>query len=146
MEWYYQGRVVKELDELPNWEFLEGFVYKITNLETGKFYIGKKAIFHTTRKRISAREKKKTGTRSRIKVVTKESDWKKYWGSCKELIQDMRTYGPENFRREILETCCTKKYLSYAELSWQIKMDVLKNNSYNGNILGRFYHRDMENC
>ena len=53
---------------------------------------------------------------------------------------------PENFKREILEVCCTKKYLNYCELSHQVKNDVLKGNTYNGNILGRYFARDMQNC
>ena len=33
-----------------------GFIYKITNLETGKYYIGKKAFFHNKKKKLTKKE------------------------------------------------------------------------------------------
>jgi dissimilatory sulfite reductase (desulfoviridin) alpha/beta subunit len=129
---------------LPKYHELEGFVYKITNLSTGQIYIGKKSLFHTKKKRISQREKTETKTRKTFEFVKKESDWLKYYGSSKTLTDDVKKYGVDNFRREILELCKTKKYLSYAEFAWQVKLDVLRTNSYNGNILGKWYSRDME--
>lgn len=144
--WYYLGKPVHTIEDLPNYEHLEGFIYRITNLDTGKIYIGKKSLYSSRKTRISKTEKKATGTRKVFKRVVKESDWQTYYGSSDNLRSDIQTHGVKKFKREILELCCTKKYLNYAELSWQIKLDVLKSNSYNGNILGRYYHRDMENC
>ncbi len=144
--WYYQDQVINNIDDLPNHEHLEGFVYVITNLTTGKFYIGKKSFRHTRKKKISQRVKKSTGTRKTYERTVKESDWKDYYGSCKELLSDVQKQGKRFFYREILELCCTKKYLSFCEIKYQMKLDVLKTQSYNGNILGRYYSRDMENC
>lgn len=144
--WYYQHKIIEQIDDLPNHEHLEGFVYKIINLKTGKFYIGKKSLYHTRKKKISQRMKKQTGTRKTYERTVKESDWKDYYGSSKELLADIQKYGKKHFSREILELCCSKKYLSFCEIKYQMQLDVLKNQSYNGNILGRFYSRDMENC
>lgn len=146
MNWHYKSKVVSDISDLPNYETLEGFVYKITNLKTGQIYIGKKSLYSNLKKKISARAKKATGTRKTFERIRKESDWQKYYGSSKELLSDISVTGKEKFHREILELCCTKKYLSFCEVAWQIKLDVLKTNSYNGNILGRWYGRDMENC
>lgn len=123
-----------------------GFVYKITNVQNGKIYIGKKALYHARKKKITQKVKKATGTRKTYERTVNESDWKTYYGSSKELISDVQKYGKDMFTREIIELCCSKKYLSYAEVCWQIKYDVLKRQSYNGNILGRYYSKDMENC
>lgn len=146
--WTYAptDKVVLQLEDLPNHDEVVGFVYKITNLKTGKFYIGKKSLHATRKTRLSKKEKTTTGTRKIFKRVVKESDWLTYHGSSADLKHDVGKLGPEFFKREILELCCTKKYLTYCELSYQIKHDVLKSNSYNGNILGRYYSRDMENC
>lgn len=147
MSWYYKKKLVKDINDLPNSEFLEGFVYKITNTKTGEFYIGKKSLYSNLKKRIGVRAKKATGTRKTFERVRKESDWQKYYGSSKEMLLDISKMGKENFHREILELCCSKKYLSYSEFAWQVKLDVLKTKtSYNGNILGRWYSKDMENC
>lgn len=143
---HHSGQYITRIDQLPNHETLVGFVYKITNLKTGKFYIGKKSLYHSRKKKISATEKRLTGTRKTFRTEVKESDWLHYHGSSKELSADISKLGNKHFKREILELCCSKKYLTYCELSWQVKLDVLKKDSYNGNILGRYYNRDMENC
>ena len=140
------NKVVTQLEDLPNYENLVGFVYKITHLKTGKIYIGKKQLEYSRKTAITKKEKAETGTRKRTKRVTKQSNWLDYWGSCKELTAEIKNEGKKMFKREIIEICCTKKYLNYSELSHQIKNDVLNNNSYNGNILGRYFPRDLENC
>jgi hypothetical protein len=142
--WYFKGSPVKELADTPEGSI--GFIYKITNNTTGKFYIGKKILQTTRKTKIGVREKAATGTRKKFKYVVKESDWKKYYGSSKELLADIKELGEANFHREILEFCCKKKYMTYSEIAYQIKEDVLTKNSYNGNIMGRYYKKDMENC
>ena len=77
--------------------------------------------------------------RKRFKRVIKETDWITYWGSSDELKQDIEKLGIENFKREILCFCSTKMNLSYYEVHYQFKYDVLFNDSYNKNILGKFY-------
>jgi hypothetical protein len=144
--WTFNNLPVERLDQLPGHAGLEGFVYRITCLETGMFYIGKKSFHAATKKRVSKTEILKTKTRKRIIRGRRESDWKKYWSSSKELQADVKRLGPEKFSCEILELCCTKKYLNYAEVYWQMRLEVLKVPSYNGNILGKYYHRDMLNC
>lgn len=140
------GEEVTCIEQLPNHETLVGFIYKITNLKTGKFYIGQKSLYHSRKKKVTIAEKKLLGTRKKFTRVTKESDWMLYHGSSKDLSNDISKMGSKFFKREILELCCSKKYLSYCELSWQVKLDVLKDHSYNGNILGRYFSKDMENC
>lgn len=144
-DWYYKtNKAITDVAQLPNSDELEGFVYKITNVITGKFYIGKKSLWSVRKKKISLRAKKTTGTRKTFERVTKESDWKNYYGSSKDLKDDVNRLGKTAFKREILELCKSKKYLSYAEFAWQVKLDVLRADSYNGNILGRWFNKDME--
>jgi hypothetical protein len=144
--WFYNNRKISCVEDLPNHENLYGFIYMIQDTETLRSYVGKKVLYNTRKKKISQKVKKATGTRKTFEYQVKESDWQIYHGSSKELLADITKYGAGRFRRVILELCCTKKYLSYAELAWQIKLDVLKSDSYNGNILGRYYTRDMQNC
>ena len=67
-----------------------GFVYRITNLQSGKQYIGRK-YFYQFRK-----------PRGKSRKVKSESDWKKYYGSSDELKTDRKTLGNECFKREII--------------------------------------------
>ena len=118
--WYYNNEIV-ESDKI---EVFYGFVYRITNILNNKQYIGKK-FFWSSKTRVVNKKKK------RYKV---ESDWKKYYGSSKELVYDVEQYGNINFRREILRLCKTKSECGYFEAKYQFQNDVLlhPNEWYNG--------------
>lgn len=94
-----------------------GFVYIITNLLSGKQYIGKKFFWSTKRKQVNK-------VRKRIKV---ESDWKEYWSSSDEVKADVEQFGPENFKREIIYLCKNKGTTNYLEAKEQFTRSVLEN-------------------
>ena len=117
-----------------------GFVYRIANKESGKQYIGRKYFWQ---------KRKPRGAKRR---VTSESDWKKYYGSCPELKQDIKLYGKESFSREILSLHTTKGRVNYEETRQLFLHDVLTKTLtdgtpafYNSNILGRYYRKDYFN-
>lgn len=125
-----------------------GFVYKITNLTNGKFYIGKKYFYHTSNVKLGKKELAalpvSRGRKSTTKQVIKESDWRSYWGSSKELQQDVKELGTEMFECLILKLCKDKKELTYYELHYQCTNEcLLSYNSYNDNILGKFFRKDL---
>ena len=131
--WIYEN---KEVQEIPEGYF--GFVYLITNKITGRKYIGKKQF--------NSYRSKKVKDKKRRKRYILESDWKDYWGSCEELLEDIKELGEDNFSREILRLCKTKGELTYSEVELQIKADVLtaldeKGNRlyYNSNIMSRWF-------
>ena len=115
--WIYQGEIFTS-DMLDNYV---SFVYNITNLITGKKYIGKKKFYF--KKTIQKKLKKK-----KIKV---ESDWKSYFGSNDELKNDVLIHGEENFKREILVLCKSLSECSYYETKFIFESDsLLKPNEY----------------
>ncbi len=124
--WYYKDKPIEKIEDLPDHENIYGFVYIITDLVTYKPYVGKKVLRNSRKKKISQRVKKSTGTRKTYERTIKESDWKDYYGSSKDLQADIQKYGKQRFKRVILELCCTKKYLSYAEVAWQMKARCFK--------------------
>jgi hypothetical protein len=111
-----------------------GFVYEITNIITGKRYIGRKYFYSTNRV-------KQKGKKNR-KIVRKQSDWQKYYGSSKTLIADIELHGKENFKREILSLHEGRGDVNYHELKEQIVRDVLNDDTYyNDNIFTRFFRK-----
>ncbi len=125
--WTYQGTTFTSADI---GEFF-GFVYRITNLESGKQYIGRK-YFTQTRKSGSSRRKR-----------TSESNWKTYYGSSKELTEDRKLLGNNSFRREIISLHKTKGWVNYEETKQLFLNNVLEeDNYYNSNILGRYMRKD----
>ena len=134
MSWTYQNQVV---DALP--EDCVGFVYIITNLITGRRYIGKKlAKFAKTSYRTV---RLKNGKKKRKKIRSKiDSDWQDYYGSSPELTRDVQQLGKENFAREILFLCKSKAECSYVEAREQFSHRVLESNDwYNGHIRVRVH-------
>ena len=126
------GVTLNEITELP--EDCVGFVYIVTNTESGKRYIGKKlAKFAKTKYRIV---KLKNGTKKRKKIKEKiDSDWQTYYGSSNELTADIEALGKSCFTREILYYCYSKAECSYVEAREQFRHKVLESdNWYNGLI------------
>jgi hypothetical protein len=124
-----------------------GFIYKVTNLVNSKFYIGRKVLYNNNNKLLTKKEIEawdKPGRVPRKKKVIKESDWLSYYGSNKTINSERKELGNEIFSREILRICYTKKQLTYWEVYYQMQYDVLRVNSYNDNIQGRFYRKDVE--
>jgi hypothetical protein len=126
-----------------------GFIYKITNKETGKFYVGKKVYWHNKKKKLTKKQLAELpptpGRKPTHEVVRVESDWKTYWGSNKQLLTDIKQYGEDKFECWIFKQCLTKKQLTYWEMHYQCKEEVLisSNKSYNDNILGKFFTKDL---
>ena len=142
--WSYQGVLVTP-ESIPSWAI--GYIYKISKLDEWgnviKIYIGKKVLQSKRRTRIGVRAKKATKTRKTFQTTVKDSGWQHYWSSSNELKEDVKKCGEMAFKREIVEWAWSKKYLSFAEVEWQIKLDVLRKDTYNGNILSRFFKRDL---
>lgn len=146
---YINGAVVEydTVDKFP--PNCVGFVYKITNIKTGKFYIGRKSLFSNTKKKLTQKELAELngpGRKPTSKRVIKESNWSDYWGSNKTILQEIKQEGSDHFRKEILKFCFNKKQLTYWELHFQCINEVLlTDKSYNDNILAKFFRKDLDN-
>ena len=131
--WTYQGSTFTSADI----DGFFGYVYRITNLKSGKEYIGRKYFY--------SKRKPRGGKRR----VTSESDWKRYYGSSEELKTDRGLLGNECFKREILSLQPTPGKVNYEETRQLFLNRVLQETLddgtpafYNSNILGRYYRKD----
>jgi hypothetical protein len=97
-----------------------GFVYLITNIQTGRKYIGKKFFY-------SSKTKQVKGKKKRIKVT---SDWKNYYGSNAEVSKDVLELGQDKFKREILYLCKSKGECGYLEAKEQFIKGALESDDY----------------
>lgn len=135
MSWKFNGIEVTE-ENTP--EGAVGFVYKIIHTPTGKFYIGKKSLTQT-------RRLKPLKGKVRKRVVRKASDWEKYYSSNEWIKNEVKEGKASEFEREIIQFCFSKKSLTYWEVWWQFKMDVLSNPlSINENLMGKFFRKDLQ--
>ena len=114
-----------------------GFVYNITNLTNQRQYIGRKYF-------LSFRTPK--GKKRKVKS---ESDWRKYYGSCPELKEDIERLGRQNFSRTILSLHKTPGKTNFEETRQLFINGVLTESLdtggpayYNSNILSRYFRKD----
>lgn len=131
--WYYDANPF----ESDNIEDYFGFVYLIFNKINHRKYVGRKYFwqFRTPR-----------GKKRKVKS---ESDWKKYYGSCPELKEDIDKLGRENFSRTILSLHKTKGKTNYEETRQLFINNVLTESLdngdplfYNSNVLSRYFRKD----
>jgi hypothetical protein len=123
MQWTHEGQTVNELPEGT-----EAFVYLITNLTNNRKYVGKKlAKFKKTRPPLKGKKNKRRST--------VESDWREYWGSSDNLLEDVAKLGPNNFTREILYFCPSRGVASYLEAREQFERKVLETDEYYNGII-----------
>ena len=119
---------------------MHGFVYCITNTLTGKRYIGRKYFWQLRKPRGGGRR------------VKSESDWKKYYGSSRELTEDRKQFGNLVFKRDILSLHKSKGLTNFEETRQLFLNNVLTEAMtdgspafYNSNILGRYMRKDYFN-
>jgi len=131
--WIFNGHPFLSEDIDDNF----GFVYRITNLQSGRQYIGRK-YFWSFRK-----------PRGKSRKVKSESDWKKYYGSSDELNTERKSLGNQFFKREILSLHKTKGKTNFEETKQLFLNNVLTESLdtgvpayYNSNILSRYFRKD----
>ena len=134
--WIYNGKGF-DSDDIGDYF---GFVYLITNKSNQRQYIGRKYFWSF---------RKPPGKKRKVK---QESDWKKYYGSCPELKDDLKVFGKECFSREILSLHSTKGSCNFEETKQLFLNNVLQESLdtggpayYNSNILGRYMRKDYGN-
>ena len=148
MNWLYNGKEITDISQFPSDTF--GFIAEVITPE-GKKYVGKKVLYHNQKKKltkIELSEQTGRGRRKTFKIVQKESDWKKYYGSNKHLKNQI-TKGEvtlEDLGKQIIQTASNKKQLTYLETKYLFQLDVLENPDlyYNDNILGKFFTSDFD--
>jgi hypothetical protein len=137
--WKYKNN---EINNIPEEQY--GFVYLITNNITGEYYIGKKQFKSITNKKLGKKEAAALpvarGRKPTKKQIIQESNWKDYWSSSKVLQKQVKDLGEGNFTKEILEFAKDGRELTYLEVKYQFKYNVLEDSkSLNDSILGKFF-------
>ena len=131
--WTYQGTTFTS-DDIDNFF---GFVYCITNVQTGRQYIGRKYFW------------KFRTPRGKKRKVKSESDWKNYYGSSEELKEEIQQLGRHNFSRVMLSLHKTAGKTNFEETRQLFVNGVLTEQLddgtpryYNSNILSRYFRKD----
>jgi hypothetical protein len=146
MSWLYNNEIIEDIQQFPPKTY--GFIYKVTHTPTGKSYIGKKVLYHNKKVKLGKKELEQQsgpGRKPTTKTITKESDWKSYYGSEIEIKKLLLEKKHNEFERIILKIVDNKKHLTYFETKFQFTYEVLEQSDkwYNSNILGKFFSKDF---
>ena len=144
--WLHKGKVINSIEDMPQGTF--GFIYITTHKPSGVSYIGKKSLYHNVKRKLTKKELAEHTGRGRkptTEVVQKESDWKTYYGSTKQIVELIKGGKQEDFTREILQFVFNKKLLTYHECKYLFSYGVLEHPQkyFNDNILGKFFTKDF---
>jgi hypothetical protein len=144
MNWLYKGEEISDVSQLP--EDAYGFVYQISTND-GKKYIGRKILFTKRKRKFGKRESARIRAEDKRKKlwewVIKESNWKTYTGSNKDLNEEIAK--GLGYKKEILHFAFNKKQLNYLETKELYVQEVLErpDEYYNNNISGKFFPKDV---
>ena len=148
MNWLYNGKEITDISQFPSDTF--GFIYEVITPE-GKKYVGKKVLYHNQKKKLTKvelSEQTGRGRRKTFKIVQKESDWKRYYGSNSHLKNQISKgeVTLESLKKQIIQTASNKKHLTYLETKYLFQLEVLEKPDlyYNDNILGKFFTSDFD--
>jgi hypothetical protein len=144
--WLYNDKEVSCLDDFPADTY--GFIYMVTHIPSGFSYIGKKVLYHNVKKKLTKKqlaEQTGRGRKSTTEVISKESDWKTYYGSAKPILELIKGGRQDEFERTILHLVPNKKLLTYYECKYLFTYGVLEEPDkwYNDNVLGKFFRKDF---
>lgn len=144
--WNYKGKIINIIEDMGEITPF-GFIYEVTHTPSGRKYLGKKQLISVQRKALGKKELTLITDKraSKKKIVTKESDWKTYYGSHPEIKQMIKDGKQLEFTREILMFVPTKKQLTYYEDKYLYMNAVIEPGSiyYNDNVSGRFFKKDF---
>jgi|TARA_R110000868_G_scaffold183639_1_gene424938 hypothetical protein len=136
--WTYNKKEFTD-DMIP--EGAIGFIYGISLKIDGesKLYIGKKNFYSDVKTKLGKKElsditDKRKKTYKRVRKYT----YKNYCSSNDIIKRSVKEGIP--IKKNILKICYSKMDLTYQELKYLVKLDVLEDDKYlNDNILGKFY-------
>lgn len=124
--WKFKDIQIKSKEDIPvEFENSIGFIYIITQLSTGRRYIGRKLLTKASTKTTKGIKKK----------IRKDSDWISYWSSSPKIKAWIDESGTDDFTKEILIFVSSKSELMYAEEYYLYKTNALLSDMWlNDNI------------
>jgi len=128
----------------PNPHDFFGFIYLITDMTSGKKYIGKRQYW-ASRPRVKGCKSKVTDKQSDKwkSCCWKEADWRLYSGSSKSLTKWMEEHPTHEYEFRILRQCRSRGSLHYAEIEAQVASGSLWKRDRDGKI---FFNRQISAC
>lgn len=140
--WFYQGKEITSIKDIP--ENVLGVIYKIYNLDTQMYYVGRRTIRSNRRRKLTLAEKKIKGNEKKtfITEMKEASGWKSYAGSNLTLKAEVAKGA--RIRKEILHYCYSKAEITYKETAEILCSGaLLDSKSYNSWVKATIYKKHL---
>lgn len=140
VNWTYLGEEINSFSQMP--EGTLGFIYKINNITTGRYYIGRKSVSSKRKRKLTVKEKLlPENKRKTFAFEQKEAaGWKTYCGSNVELKEEVKN--GHKIEKEILHYCFSKAEITYLETKEILCSNALVDTkSYNGWVKATIYKK-----
>ncbi len=119
-----------------------GFIYLISDLTSGRFYVGKKQFWSVAkRKGCKSRVTDRQSDKWKCRCWQEMPKWREYKGSSPSLKKWMKENPTNNYKYEILYQCRSKGVLHYKELKELWSRDVLSVKMEDGEYL--YFNRSI---
>ncbi len=142
VNWRYNGKEITCLADMPQGAI--AFIYRIDNLNTGKYYVGRKTFAGNKKKKLTVKEKLlPENNRKTFKYEFCESSgWKSYCGSNTLLKSEVKA--GHKVVKTILRFCYTKAEITLEETRELICGGVLEDSlSYNDWVSCKIFKRHL---
>jgi hypothetical protein len=141
--WTYNNEQITSIEQAP--EDAVGFIYLMTNVETGRKYIGKKYLYSERKVNLGKKEVALLANKrlKKWKTVKKESDWLSYNSSSDEIKAEIRA--GVIFDKQIICWTSSKIETYYLEVKLQFQNNVLESDEwYNKNIASKWFKGNLK--
>lgn len=142
VHWNFEGKQITCVGDMP--EGAIAFIYRIDNLTTGKYYVGRKTFAGNKKKKLTVKEKLlPENNRKTFKYEFCESPgWKSYCGSNILLKSEVKS--GHKIVKTILRFCYTKAEITLEETRELICGGVLEDElSYNDWVSCKIFKRHL---
>lgn len=144
VHWTHNGKQVRTIEDTPDGSI--GFIYMVTNLTNGKWYIGRKTFRAKKKKKLTKKEKAlPENSRKTYKMVDHEyKGWQNYTGSNAVLNEDIEKR-KHKYKKEILRWCFSKAELTFYEGREIVCGDaLLDDNCYNSWVSMKVFGNNLK--
>lgn len=141
--WTFENNEIISIEQVP--EEAVGFIYILTNVESGRRYIGKKYLWSERKKKLTLKEIAALSNKrlKKWKIDRKESDWLTYMSSSDEIKKEVAQ--GVIFTKEIVLWTFSKIETYYQEVKLQFQNNVLESDEwYNKNIASKWFKGNLK--
>lgn len=143
VDWTFEGNPITDYSHMPKGTI--GIIYRIDNLTTKKYYLGRKTVASIKSRKLTKAEKLLPENKGKtiIKILKPYGNWKSYVGSNETLKQEIGE--GHKYKKRILRYCFSKTEITYFETKEIVCSGCMEDEKcYNDWFSARVYKKNLK--